>query len=172
VRRVASLLENKPRTATPLLRRRMRTLLARMAGSVRKSRKLGAALNHFLKVTRSYGPHLFVCYEVTDLPRTNNDLEHLFGSHRYHERRATGRKVASPSLVLRGSVRLVAAASTRLGLFGSSELALKEVDSWRALRSSLAARRQTRVLRYRFRKDPQLYLADIERRLLQRPLPA
>ena len=30
------------------------------------------------------GPKL----QPSDLPRTNNDLEHLFGSHRYHERRA------------------------------------------------------------------------------------
>lgn len=169
---MASLLENHPRSATPLLRRRLRAFMARMARSARTSRGLGAALRHFLQVTRSYGPHLFACYEVSDLPRTNNDLEHLFGSHRYHERRATGRKVASPSLVLRGSVRLLAAASTRLRLFGQSDLAPGDVDSWRALRSSLAARRQTRILRHRFRKNPHLYLAAIERSLLQRALPA
>ena len=48
-----------------------------------------------------------------ELPRTNNDLEQAFGSHRYHERRATGRKGASPALVLRGSARLVAGLATR-----------------------------------------------------------
>ena len=47
-------------------------------------------LRHFVRVTRSYRPGLFGCYQVADLPRTNNDLEHLFGSHRYHERRASG----------------------------------------------------------------------------------
>lgn len=146
--------------------------MARMARSARTSPRLSASLRHFLKVTRSYGPHLFVCYDVPDLPRTNNDLEHLFGSHRYHERRATGRKVASPSLVLRGSVRLVAAAATRLRLFGQPDLAPTEVGAWRALRSGLAARRQTRVLRYRFRKNPHRYLAAIEKTLLQRALPA
>src|SRR5262249_52409471 len=34
------------------------------------------------RVSRSYWPGLFACYEVADLPRTNNDLEHFFGSHR------------------------------------------------------------------------------------------
>jgi hypothetical protein len=64
---------------------------------------LAPAINHFLKVTRSYEPGLFHCYDVPELPRTNNDLEQLFGSFRYHERRASGRKVAAPSIVVRGA---------------------------------------------------------------------
>ncbi|MBV8128581.1 MAG: hypothetical protein JO114_13125 [Planctomycetaceae bacterium] len=49
-------------------------------------------LRHFAKVSKSYWPGLFRCDESSELPRTNNDLEHLFGSHRYHERRASGRR--------------------------------------------------------------------------------
>jgi hypothetical protein len=60
---------------------------------------VGTSLKHFVKVTQSYWPGLFKCYESADLPRTNNDLEHAFGSHRYHERRASGRRRASPGLV-------------------------------------------------------------------------
>ena len=52
--------------------------------------------------------HRYRCYDVADLPRTNNALEQAFGSHRYHERRASGRKGASPALVLRGGARLLA----------------------------------------------------------------
>jgi hypothetical protein len=66
-----------------------------------------------VKVTRSYWPGLFHCYAVAELPRTNNALEQFFGRHRYHERRASGRKGASPALVLRGAARLVAATATR-----------------------------------------------------------
>lgn len=43
---------------------------------------LAPALDHFLKVTGSYWPGLFHCYAVADLPRTNNDLEQLFGAAR------------------------------------------------------------------------------------------
>ncbi len=32
----------------------------------------------------SYWAGLFHCYAVPDLPRTNNDLEHYFGTARYH----------------------------------------------------------------------------------------
>ncbi len=47
-----------------------------------------------MTVSRSDGPGLFACYDVAGVPRTNNDLERAFGSHRYHKRRATGRKGA------------------------------------------------------------------------------
>jgi hypothetical protein len=36
---------------------------------------LAAAAAHFAKVTASYWPGLFCCYDVPDLPRTNNALE-------------------------------------------------------------------------------------------------
>ena len=71
-------------------------------------------LQQFLQVTRSYWPGLFGCCDSADLLRTNNDLEPTFGSHRYHERRASGRRRASPGLVVMGSARLVAWLATRL----------------------------------------------------------
>ena len=45
----------------------------------------------FYKVTRSYWRGLFHCYDMPEVPRTNNDLEQYFGTARHHERRATGR---------------------------------------------------------------------------------
>src|SRR2546428_11721631 len=74
---------------------------------------LEPAVAHFLKVTKSYWRGLFHCYEYPELPRTNNDLEQVFGSVRHHERRATGRKGASPGGVVRGAVRLIAAVGPR-----------------------------------------------------------
>ncbi len=67
------------------------------------------AVAHLLKVTASYGPHLFFCYQIPDVPRTNNALEQAFGQVRSHERRATGRRGAFPGLVVHGAVRLQAA---------------------------------------------------------------
>jgi len=52
---------------------------------------LAGGIEHFLKVTRSYWPGLFHCYDIQGLPRTNNDLEHIFGQWRHHQRRCTGR---------------------------------------------------------------------------------
>lgn len=52
---------------------------------------LTGGIEHFLKVTRSYWSGLFHCYDIQGLPRTNNDLEHIFGQWRHHQRRCTGR---------------------------------------------------------------------------------
>ena len=72
-----------------------------------------AAVDHFCKVTRSYRPGLFHCYAVADLPRTNNDLEHLSARSATTSGARRGRKAASPAVVLRGEVRLIAAVATR-----------------------------------------------------------
>jgi hypothetical protein len=103
--------------------------------------------------------------------RTNNDLEHLFGSNRYHERRATGRKTASPAMVLRGPVRLLAATATRIKPPTAPDLAQTDLQAWRDLRNALDERRAARTLRRRFRHDPEAYLRQTEEQLLQPALP-
>jgi len=154
----------------------VRDQLGGLLGAMRRHREsvsdLGPAVDHFVKVTRSYWPGLFACYGTADLPRTNNDLEQLFGSHRYHERRATGRKGASPALVLRGSARLVAAMATRQREVTAADLAGADRGAWRRLRAELDGRRQRRVERRRFRRDPEGYLEDLENQLIQSRLPA
>ena len=108
---------------------------------------------------------------MPDLPRTNNDLEQFFGAYRYHDRRTTGRKVASPGLGLSGSVCVLAAAATRLHTYSAAELAPENVKAWQELRQARETRRQQRTLRRRFRRDPVSYLAKLETNLLQLILP-
>lgn len=125
------------------------------------------ALAHFVKVTQSYAPHLFFCYQVPDLPRTNNDLEQSFGSVRFHERRATGRRGALPGLVVHGAVRLQAALATRIRTFTANDLAPHDLQAWREVRSQVAFRQEGRRKQFRFRKDPATYLAQLEDQFLQ-----
>jgi hypothetical protein len=129
--------------------------------------RLAGAVDHFVKVTRSYWPGLFACYDTAGLPRTNNDLEQTFGSHRYHERRASGRKAAAPSLGLRGSAKLIAGLATRQRDVDAEELAGTDRTAWAKLRAELDERRARRTERRRFRKDPTAFLADLETRLNQ-----
>jgi hypothetical protein len=154
----------------------IRAQLGGLLGAMRRHRAavgaLGGAVGHFLRVSRSYWPGLFACYGTPDLPRTNNDLEQAFGSHRYHERRATGRKGASPGLVLRGAARLVAGLATRAGAGAAADLAAADGEKWKQLRAEMEQRRQRRVERRRFRRDPDGYLKDLENRLNQSRLPA
>lgn len=154
------------------VRRRLGGLLGAMAAHRDKAGRLAAAVGHFLKVSKSYWPGLFACYDVADLPRTNNALEQLFGSQRYHERRASGRKSGSPSLVLRGQARLIAAAATRLRAFTAEDLAGADRAEWARLRAELDERRRRRTQRRRFRKDPEGFLRELEAKLIQSGLPA
>jgi hypothetical protein len=149
----------------------IRKKLGGLLGSMRRHRvtagKLKDAVDHFVKVSRSYWHGLFACYDTADLPRTNNDLEQLFGSHRYHERRASGRKCGSPGIVLRGSVRLAASLATRTREVTSSDLAEADCAEWKRVRAELEVRRQRRVERGRFRRNPKEYLKALENKLIQ-----
>ena len=120
-----------------------------MSGHRDAAGELATAVDHFVKVSRSYWPGLFHSYAVAELPRTNNALEQLFGSYRHHERRVSGRKAASPALVLRGSARVVVAVATRCWPERLRDLAGADRTAWRQLRVTLAERRQRRIERRR-----------------------
>ena len=171
VHRAAHVLNNDDQDGAAVVKRRLQGLLGAMTRHHAKAGALTSAVDHFLKVSRSYWPGLFHCYSIPDLPRTNNDLEQFFGAHRCHERRTTGRKGATPGLVLRSAVRLVAWAATRIHPFASEELVPETVSAWQELRHALETRRHQRTQRRRFRRDPAAYLATLEADLLKLILP-
>jgi hypothetical protein len=75
-------------------------------------------------------------------------------------------------LVLRGAARLIAGLATRRRAYGARDLAGADRREWRRLRAELDGRRQRRVERRRFRRDPEGYLRDLEAKLSQSGLPA
>jgi hypothetical protein len=171
VHRAASILANDAGLDAAGVRRRYRGLIGAMARHADTAGSLREAIGQFRKVTRSYWPGLFHCYNVPDLPRTDNDLEQFFGSYRYHERRCSGRKVACPGTVVRGSVRILAAAASRLRPIDAADLVPSDPAAWRALRESLERRQAVRTLGRRFRRDPVAYLRELEQNLIKRALP-
>ncbi len=171
--RAAKILDDGAGLSSAAVKARSRGLLGAMARFTARAGRLSAAVTHFRKVTRSYWPGLFACYDVAGLPRTNNGLEQIFGAQRYHERRASGRKVASPGPVVRGSVRLAAATATRLrGAVRGEDLAPSDLSVWRELRSGLERRQGVRCQGHRFRHDPQAYLRKLEKALIKGVLPS
>lgn len=171
VHQVAHILSNQDQRAGLTVQQRLGGLLGAMTRHQAMAGTLAPALEHFRKVTRSYWPGLFACYTVPDLPRTNNELEQFFGAYRYHDRRTTGRKVASPSLVLNGPFSIIAATATRLHPYSAAELVPENIKAWQEMRQARETRRQQRTLRRRFRRDPTSYLAQLEANLLQLILP-
>lgn len=168
----ARILNNAEQHDAPEVERRLQALLDEMARDREKAGVLAPAVDRFLKVSRSYWPGLFHCYSVERLPRTNNDLEQFFGSSRHHERRTTGRKRAPLGLVLRGSVRLMAGAATRLRRRSGAELQPRDLARWTQLRQQLNARCIIRRRGLRFRRDPKTYLGNLEEQLGKLVLPS
>lgn len=171
VHQVATLLDNDEQLDGNNVRDRLDQLLQWMEHNKWQAGDLASGIDHFLKVTRSYAPGLFHCYDLEGLPRTNNNLEQLFGRWRHHQRRCTGRKVAPASLVLRGSVQIGAAIATQIRSFTPEELATVSIAAWQSVRQDLNHHQHKRNQQRHFRRSPITYLAHLEQKLLQSALP-
>jgi len=169
--RAAHLLENATNQTASEVQTAFDDLLDDMTDHVADQGNLTSAIRHFLKVTASYAPDLFHCYDVPGLPRTNNDLEHTFGTARHHERRATGRKTGDAGLVLRGQVRLLASVVGQCQVMDAADLTPTDLAAWQTLRQELDFRAEARRAQHRFRHDPAAYLATLETQLLPSRLP-
>jgi hypothetical protein len=172
IHQAAHLLANAEQHDVDTLKQEYLQLLATMARQQSLLGALAPAVAHFQKVTTSYGDGLFACYRVNGLPRTYNDLEQFFGTARHLERRVTGRKRASPTLVVRGSVRVVAAGASRIVSSSVAELHPSDITAWHILRQMLDYRHEGRRNQLRFRRDSQAYLASLEQHLFRSGLPS
>jgi len=172
VHQAAHVLANHEDERGQAVRERYEKVLDTMREQQASLGTLGEAISTFLKVTESYWPGLFHCYDVADLPRTNNELEHCFGSVRYSERRASGRRGAIAALVVRGPVRVLTALALRRQCFLPRALAFSDPEAWYSMREQLTFRREARRKQLRFRKNPAAYLATLEEILLKTGLPS
>lgn len=166
VHQAAQILANPEQHTGAQVRERYLTHVRQMQERKAEGEPLGEAIDHFCHITENFVPGLFYCYDVNDLPHTNNELEHCFGVARVHERRATGRRGAIPGVVVRGSVRVIAAVVSKTRSFSAEELRPRKYQRWRDLRTQLHQCEETRRRQFRFRKDPAFYLAALEAQLL------
>jgi hypothetical protein len=73
--------------------------------------------------------------------------------------------------VLRGEARLIAAVATRQHPPSGADLGDVDREQWNEFRQRLDQRRQARLLRTRFRRGPDAYLAELEQKARQLTLP-
>ena len=166
-----TILDNEEHLPSLFVQQRFGAWMIFMSDHKEQLGSLANSIPYLLKITRSYWSGLFHCYQVENLPKTNNDLEQVFGSFRHHQRRTTGRKKAPASILIRGSSRLISAVVTRIKTFTATDLATVDLVAWRAQRSQLELIRQTRLQQRRFRHDPENYLLELETKLIQSILP-
>ncbi len=167
----AQILENEAELSQSEVEQSFQDWMESMSAQKKKVGALAEGLEHFLKITRSYWPGLFHCYSVDGLPRTNNDLEHVFGSFRHHQRRCTGQKKSPSSLLVRGSCRLIAAIATKIKTFTARDLVPLDLSAWQQKRDQMKQLRHNRLQQRRFRLQTETYLAELETKLIQSILP-
>ena len=146
-------------------------LMGAMSRWKHKTGELSGYIEHFRQITASYFSGLFHCYWLEGLPRTNNNLEQMFGSFRHHQRRSTGLKKAPSSTVIYGASRIVAAIATKLKTFSAVDLAAIDLNKWRQKRQEIEKLRKNRLQQRQFRQDADAYLTKLETELLQTILP-
>ena len=167
--------EDAPAVSGALIRQRVEACLDELTVAVAEGRIapwLHPAVAHLGTVLRRLGDGLYHCYDVPDLPRTNNDLEHFYRQVKAGERRITGRKRADSFVVRVGGFAVYAAAAQ-----GEDEATLRRhlagVSSraWQEERASLRATQARQTQMRRFRLHRERYLADLEARWMQLTVP-
>jgi len=101
--RIADLLEldGKPARSGDQVRQELFALLQEIQARRTSDPFLRLTYNNILKTTHSYAPGLFHCYDIPDLPRTNNDRESEFRNLNRRLLRTTGQKGLSRRIIQR-----------------------------------------------------------------------
>ena len=126
---------------------------------------LHPSVDQLRAVFRHLGPNLYHCYDVPDLPRTNNDLEQFYRRLKANERRITGHRRSDRFVVRVGGFAAYAVTASRL-----SEATLRErlagvpAKDWQGERAILRAAQERQAKLRRFRLHRDCYLADLEAR--------
>jgi len=124
-------------------------------------------LEHFLHVTDNMRPKLIQCYDLTSLPRTNNDMEGLIRSIKTRYRRISGRKNWNRYLLRYGRRVAYYEAGVRMtGEASAMNASVGQVahDRWRMARAEQRLCQQEQLKQYRVRHRRQQFLAGLEMR--------
>jgi hypothetical protein len=124
-------------------------------------------LEHFLHVSRNMRPHLLLCYDLDDLPRTNNDMEGFIRSLKTRYRRISGRKNWNRYLLRYGRRVAYYEAQVRMGDEPDQiDARVRDIPHrrWRTKRAEQRRCQEEQLKQYRVRHRRQQYLAGLEAR--------
>jgi Transposase IS66 family len=124
-------------------------------------------LGHLFKVLTHMRPHLTLCYDREDFPRTNNEMERTIRATKMHYRRISGRKNWNGYLLRYGCC----VAYQEWWLHqpdGEAHLFDRLCDvspaSWKETRHWVRQSHEEQLHRFQFRHQPLNYLAVLEKR--------
>jgi Transposase, Mutator family len=161
---IAYILEPTP---TPRSAEQVASQLRSYLDTVRLRPDLPPTVQHFGahldKVSRSYWPGLFHCYDVPGLPRTNNELESRFRDTSRRLLRTTGQKgLTQRTLQRQGAWELLPRPSSEAELLNAlSHTSSEELDEER---QRFAEHRRRFAMQSRSRRRTQAQFAQLRRR--------
>jgi hypothetical protein len=118
-------------------------------------------VKNVISYTRGFWKGLFTCYDVSFLPRTNNDHERFYRQTKTRHRRMTGRRSWNEYILRNGEyIVLVDDALKQKDL--SVRLSQVPYERYKEQRAQWNARLSDSVLRRRFRGNPESYLKQLE----------
>jgi hypothetical protein len=170
--RIARLLEPQERpTSGAQVREQVDAVLQEIrAGSEQGTIPIGVRppLTHLADFLQRLGDHLYHCYDVPGLPRTNNDLEHFYRRLKCAERRITGHKRSDSFVVRVGGFAVYAVeAADQPEADLRDQLGGVAAEVWQREREALRAIQERQVKMHRFHLHRDAYLADLEARWTQ-----
>ena len=170
LKQIADLLESdgKPPRSGHQVRQELFAFLQEIQVTHTPDPFLRRTANAILKTTLRYAPGLFHCYDIPDLPRTNNDRESEFRDLHRRLLRTTGQKGLSRRIIQRvGAWELI----PRLASLPATIHAVSQVTphEFHLERSRLLSHRNRFKFHIRSAKQSQLQLLHLEQRWLALP---
>ena len=139
--------------------------LAQVAVTEPLSENEQRCLTHFLKITQGLRPHLILCYDREEFPRTNNAMEGYIRSLKTRYRRISGRKNWNSYLLRYGRcIAYYDYLEQDQANEKEVEQMLKQVDHrcWRQVSAQCRQEQSDQLKIYRFRHKRELYLNHLE----------
>lgn len=159
----AHILNAPAKQTADCVRVQMQWLLAEMKQTLTRKED-SEMVENFEKYTTGFSEGLFACYDTTYLPRTNNDHERFFRRTKTRHRRMTGLRSWNRYIWRSGEfVIWVDDALKQENLL--KRLSRVDYESYLHERKAWEARLHEGTNRFRFRKDPNLYLSRLENRV-------
>ena len=152
--------QGRPRT-TRQVKREVRQFLKRLEQEATECPDEAEVIAHILKAVHNRWWGLFICYRVSNVPASNNDLETFFKDMKHHQRRITGRKSVHEFILRYGPF---AAFIDYAEAFDDLLARLRQVKpaAFKQARQALQKIQLRLKKLYRFRHHPDKYYRDLE----------
>lgn len=158
VQRIASLIDpdNFPEDGEEKRKRRLMGYMGYVVKLKQQYPELAGDLNHIVKVTKSFLPHLFAYLRCPQLPVTNNDLEVFHRKVKTMHRRRTGRKSSHDYIIRYGRFAVY-----QMGMDCRNRLKALAYPKLKALKGQLESVRRRYSKMYRVKHKTSEFLKQL-----------